>query len=115
MNAARHEALEAGYRALDQSRLIERQIKRQWTAYHSAARRTGIVGRQVKAVAVSVEGSRREYQAGFRAITDVLNDQIKLARARITLETARHERMLAAYELAFTSAHPGVRELALAR
>ena len=115
VNAARHEALEAGYRALDQSRLIEKQVKRQWTAYHSAARRTGIVERQVKAVAVSVEGSRREYQAGFRAITDVLNDQVKLARARITLETARHERMLAAYELAFTSAHPGVRELALAR
>ena len=115
VNAARHEALENGYRALDQSRLIERQIERQWSAYHSAARRTKIVGRQVTAIGVSVTGARREFQAGFRSISEVLTDQIKLARAKITLETARHERMLAAYELAFTMAHPALQNLAEVR
>ena len=111
VNAARHDALESEYRAMDQSRLIVRQVNRQWSAYHSAARRVGIVRRQVRAVAASVEGARREYEAGFRSITDVLNDQLKLARAKITLESASHEKMLAAYELAITTAHPAVREL----
>ena len=112
VGAARHEALEAEYRALEQSRVVERQIRRQWTAYKSAERRVKIVKRQVSAVAASVEGARREYEAGFRSISDVLNDQVKLARARITLESARHEQMLAAYEIAFTTAHPSVHRLA---
>ena len=112
VGAARHEALEAHYRALEQARLVERQIRRQWTAYKSAERRVSIVKRQVSAVAASVEGARREYEAGFRSISDVLNDQVKLARARITLESARHEQMLAAYEIAFTTSSPSVRHLA---
>ncbi|MEE9375135.1 MAG: TolC family protein [Rhizobiaceae bacterium] len=111
VNAARHEALESGYRALDQGRLVERQIERQWTAYHSATRRTKIIQRQVNALRISVKGARREFQAGFRSITDVLTDQIKLARAQITLESVRHEKMLAAYELAFTTANPRLRDL----
>lgn len=112
VNAAKHEALENGYRALDQSRLVERQIERQWTAYHSANRRLSIVQKQVKAIEKSVNGARREFEAGFRSVTDVLNEQIKLARAQITLETVRHERMLAAYELAFTTANPNLKQLA---
>lgn len=112
VNEARHEALEAQFRALDQSRIVERQVRRQWSAYKSAQRRVGIVARQVRAVAASVEGARREYEAGFRSISDVLNNQVKLARARITLETAKHEQMLAAYELAFTTGHPRIRHLA---
>lgn len=114
VGAARHDALEAQYRALEQSRIVERQIRRQWTAYMSAQRRVSIVKRQVRAVATSVEGARREYEAGFRSISDVLNDQVKLARARITLESARHEQMLAAYEIAFTTASPAIRHLAKA-
>ena len=114
VTAARKDAIEAQFRSLDQSRLIERQVRKQWTAYHSAKRRVAIVQRQVNAVATSVEGARREYQAGFRSISDVLNDQLKLARARITLESAKHEKMLAAYELAFTTAHPAIQHLAAA-
>ncbi|NKB53388.1 MAG: hypothetical protein GKR97_14395 [Rhizobiaceae bacterium] len=112
VGAARHEAVEAQYRALEQARVVERQVRRQWTAYKSAERRVKIVARQVRAVAASVDGARREYEAGFRSISDVLNDQVKLARAKITLESARHEQMLAAYEMAFTTAHPAVRHLA---
>ena len=112
VGAARHEAMEAQYRALEQSRVVERQVRRQWTAYKSAERRVKIVARQVNAVRASVEGSRKEYEAGFRSISDVLNDQVKLARAKITLENARHEQMLAAYEIAFTTGHPSIRDLA---
>ena len=114
IDAARHEASESGYRALEQARVLKRQIERQWSAYHSAARRVVIVQRQVNAVARSVEGARREYEAGFRAITDVLNDQVKLVRAQISLESARHEKLLAAYELAFGTSHSGIQHLALA-
>lgn len=112
VNAARFEAVEARYRALDQGRLIERQIDRQWTAYRSATRRVGIVQKQVTALMRSVEGARREFKAGFRPITDVLNDQVQLARAQLTLESVRHERMLSAYELAFTTGNPALRRLA---
>ena len=112
VGAARHEAMEAQFRALDQSRIVERQVRRQWTAYKSAERLVKIVARQVSAVRASVEGARKEYEAGFRSISDVLNDQVKLARAQITLESARHEQMLAAYEIAFTTAHPSIRDLA---
>ncbi|MEE9313507.1 MAG: TolC family protein [Rhizobiaceae bacterium] len=112
VNAARHQALESGYRALDQGRLVEKQVERQWSSFHSATRRTAILKRQVNAIGVSVTGARREFQAGFRSITDVLGDQIKLARAKISLESARHEKMLAAYELAFTTANPNLQKLA---
>ncbi|MEM9734636.1 MAG: TolC family protein [Pseudomonadota bacterium] len=115
VNAARHEALERGYQALDQARLVERQIERQWTAYQSARRRVAIISRQVNAIATGLEGARREFKAGFRAVTDVLDEQVKLARAQIQLETVRHEEMLAAHELAFTIASPRLAQLALAR
>lgn len=115
VNAARHEALERGYQALDQARLVERQIERQWTAYQSARRRVAIISRQVNAIAAGLEGARREFKAGFRAVTDVLDEQVKLARAQIQLETVRHEEMLAAHELAFTIASPRLAKLASAR
>ncbi len=113
VGAARHDALEAEYRSLDQARLVESQIRRQWSAYQSATRRVGIIRREAKALASSVEGARREYEAGFRSITDVLDAQVRLARAQITLENAVHERILAAYELAFTTSNPAVVKLAI--
>ncbi|MEL6965875.1 MAG: TolC family protein [Pseudomonadota bacterium] len=111
--AARHDALEAGYRALDQEKRMIKAITRKHIAYKSALRRSRISARQVKAVARSVTGTRREYQAGFRSITDVTNGQIKLTRARITQITALHERMLCGYELAFATGHPDTARLAL--
>ena len=115
VNAARHEALENGYRALDQRRLVERQVETQWVAYKSAQRRVSIVQRQVNSLAQSLDGARREYEAGFRSVTDVLSEQVKLTRAKITLENVRHEKMLAAYQLAFTTATPKLRQLAAMR
>jgi len=102
------------YRALEQGRVLRRQITRQWAAYQSAARRVGILQRQVNAVRTSVDGTRREYEAGFRSISDVLNDQVRLTSAQISLETTRHEKILAAYEIAFATSHEGVQHLALA-
>lgn len=111
--AARHDAMEAGYRALDQEEQIVRQIRRKYIAYKSARRRTQISGRQVRAIQRSVTGTRREYEAGFRSITDVTNGQIKLTRALITKITAQHERMLSGYELAFATGNPEVAKLVL--
>ncbi|MEO0546089.1 MAG: TolC family protein [Pseudomonadota bacterium] len=113
VKAAKHDALEAGYRALDQERLIIKQIKRKHIAYKSALHRTRISDRQVKAIERSVVGTRREYEAGFRSITDVTNGQIKLTRAMITKITAQHERMLCGYELAFATGNPEIARLVL--
>ncbi len=106
--AARHDALQAGYAAQDSARLLTQQVRRQWTAYHSAKRRIAIVERQIAAVERTVVGTRREYEAGFRSITDVLDVQMTLARARISLEQTRHEAWQAAYTLAFTTVHPEI-------
>jgi len=113
IDAARHEAVESEYKALEQGRLLKRQVERQWTVYQSASRRTKIMQRQVNAIAGAVKGVRREYQAGFRSITDVLTEQVKLVRAQIALDTARHEKILAAYELAFSTAGDEIQHLAL--
>ena len=115
IDAARHEAAENGYKALERGRLLKRQVERQWSGYQSAKRRVQIARRQVNAVAKGLKGVRKEYQAGLRSITDVLNDQVKLARAEITLETALHEKTLLAYELAFSTSQPEIRQLAMAR
>ena len=115
IDAARHEAAENGYKALEQGRLLKRQVERQWSGYQSAKRRVSIVRRQVKAVAQGLEGARREYKAGFRSITDVINEQVKLTRTKIALETAIHEKMLLAYELAFSTSQPSIQHLAMSR
>ncbi len=106
--AARHDALQAGYMAQDTARMLTQQVRKQWTAYHSARRRVAIVERQIAAVERTVTGTRREYEAGFRSITDVLDVQMTLARARISLEQTRHEEWQAAYALAFTTVHPAI-------
>ncbi len=115
IDAARHEAAESGYKALEQGRVLRRQIERQWSGYQSAKRRVSIARGQVKAVSRGLKGIRREYNAGLRSVTDVLNEQIKLTRARITLETALHEKTLLAYELAFSTSQPAIQQLALSR
>ncbi|MEL6750482.1 MAG: TolC family protein [Pseudomonadota bacterium] len=114
IDAARLDALEAGYRAQDRDRLVVSQLQRQWTALQSARRRVIIIERQVSAIATSAKGTQREYEAGFRSITDVLADKVKLAGARITLEQARHEAWEAAYVVAFTTATPKLEGLAIA-
>ena len=99
VQAARHEAREQRHRALDESRELLRTLARTWSSWRSAERRIAIAERQVAAVSRSLEGARREYRAGYRSITDVLGDQVKLARARITLEEARHEAALRASDV----------------
>ncbi len=106
--AARHDALQAGYVAQDNARILTQQVRKQWTAYHSAKRRVAIVERQIAAVERTVTGTRREYEAGFRSITDVLDVQMTLAQAQISLEQTRHEEWQAAYALAFTTVHPAI-------
>ncbi|MFD0914908.1 TolC family protein [Pseudahrensia aquimaris] len=112
IDAARHEAAEANYRALEQGRQLRRQVERQWSTYRSAKRRVAIAQRQVAAIEKSLEGARREFEAGFRSVTDVLNEQVRLTRASIALQQAIHEKELAAYELAFSSARHSVQHLA---
>ena len=104
--AARHEALEQRHRADDEARQLTRSLARAWATWRSASRRVGIAERQVAAVSRSLEGARREYAAGYRSITDVLGDQVKLARARITLEEARHQAALAACDILITIGEP---------
>lgn len=112
VSAAKSEAFEARFQQQDLALRIEKEVRVKWAAYYNATKRVSIIKRQRRAVAASLEGTRQEFKAGFRPIADVLNDQVKLAGTDISLESVKHERLLAAFELAFTSAHPEILHLA---
>ena len=101
--AAKAEAVEARYAALDAERKLRERVAGLWHAHQAADRREAALKRQTGHVAITVRGTLSEYRAGFRSITDVLEAQVEALRARVALEGATHARAGAALRLAYAT------------
>ena len=99
VDKARAEAIEARYSALDAERRLRRQIAALWHAERAADERRGAFRRQMAHIDTTVRGTLKEYRAGFRSITDVLEAQVKHLEATVALETAVHRKASATLRL----------------
>jgi outer membrane protein len=70
-----------------------------WENLQSARARVQSLEDQVRASRVALEGIQRESLVGSRTVLDVLTTEQQLLQARVNLEIARHDAVLAAYQL----------------
>ena len=103
VTAAKEEAVAARYGVLEAERVLRRRVAGLWNAREAAARREAAFRRQLAEIGITVKGTLREYEAGFRSITDVLEAQVKELEAQVALEGAIHERASASLRLDFAT------------
>ena len=101
VTSAKEEAVAARYGVMEAERVLRRRVAGLWNARAAAAGRVAALRRQSEHIGLTVKGTLREYQAGFRSITDVLEAQVKRLEAAIALEGAIHERASADIRLDF--------------
>ncbi|HEY1721101.1 MAG TPA: TolC family outer membrane protein [Magnetospirillaceae bacterium] len=70
-----------------------------WENLQSARARVQSLEDQVKASRVALEGMQRESLVGSRTVLDVLTTEQDLLTARVNLEEARHDAVVAAYQV----------------
>ena len=107
VSAAREEAIAARYGAMEAERGLRRRIVALWNGREAARRRAAAFRQQLSDVERTVEGTLREYRAGFRSIVDVLEAQVKRFQAVVARENAVHELAVAALRLDFATGQAG--------
>lgn len=103
------------YRALDTQRGILRQLDTDWANYHASKARMDALRRQVKALNTVLIGTRKEYKAGLRSLTDVLNARVNKTRAEVTMAQIEFERQTGGYRILLATGHDGLVKLAMAQ
>jgi outer membrane protein len=85
---------------LDQAqRDIEESVTSSWEALQTGRARRASYLAQIKAAEIALEGVQRESQVGSRTVLDVLNAEQELLTAQVNEVQARHDEMVAAYQL----------------
>ncbi|MEM7300543.1 MAG: TolC family protein [Pseudomonadota bacterium] len=97
IHQARETALAEEYRARDTKRAIEREIRSSWISYHSNRKRAAVQLRRVGHLKSAVYGTKKEFDAGFRPLSDLLRAQMDLTNARIKLAENEVAYLSAAY------------------
>jgi outer membrane protein len=82
-----------------EGRRVRESVSNAWNNVEAARESIHASKAQVAANELALDGVRKEYQVGSRSTLDVLNAQSELVSARITLVSAEHDRVVAAYLL----------------
>jgi outer membrane protein TolC len=80
-------------------RAVTESVVDSWEALRSARATIASSREQVRANSVALEGVRQEAQVGSRTTLDVLNAEQLLLSSQVTLATAQHNEVVAAYQL----------------
>jgi TolC family type I secretion outer membrane protein len=92
---------------------VIQQVDSAWQDYLSAVTAIEESQHQVAASESAVEGVKAEQRAGERSVLDILNAQQELLSAQVSLATAVHDRIVAAYRLLSATGQLNARTLGL--
>jgi outer membrane protein len=85
---------------LDETRrAVVETASQNWENWQSARARVVSFEEQVRAATVALQGIQREYLVGARTILDVLQTEQNLLSARVSLEEARHDATVEAFQI----------------
>jgi outer membrane protein len=85
---------------IDQARRdVEESITAAWEALQTGRARLASYNDQIAAARIALEGVTRENQVGSRTVLDVLNAEQELLQAQVNEVQARHDEIVAAYQL----------------
>jgi outer membrane protein len=94
-------------------RSVRESVVNAWNTIISTGQNLAATRAQVAAANLALDGVRQEYQVGSRSTIDVLNAQQLLVNAQISVVAARHDQLVASYQLLgamghLTSGHLGI-------
>jgi outer membrane protein len=85
---------------IDQARRdVEESITAAWESLQTGKARLASYDDQIAAAKIALEGVTRENQVGSRTVLDVLNAEQELLQAQVNEVQARHDEIVAAYQL----------------
>ncbi|HEV2531899.1 TolC family outer membrane protein [Phenylobacterium sp.] len=79
-----------------QRRAVLQAITQGWNQLVAARANIGSNTEQVRAAEISLEGTRQEQQVGLRTTLDILNADVELRNAQLSLVVARHDEYVGA-------------------
>jgi outer membrane protein len=94
-------------------RSVRESVVNAWNNIIATGQNLSAARAQVEASNLALDGVRQEYQVGSRSTIDVLNTQQLVVNAQISVVVARHDQLIASYQLLaamghLTSAHLGI-------
>lgn len=95
-------ARQRSHQAIDRRMGIDESVTQSWEQLESAIATIATRNEQIKSAELALDGVKQEQQYGARTVLDVLDAEQELFTARTNLVRAQRDRIIAAYNLAFT-------------
>jgi TolC family type I secretion outer membrane protein len=99
---ARAVARQRDQESMDTRLAIDQSITQSWEELETAINIIGTRDEQIKSAEAALEGVKKEQEYGARTVLDVLDAQQEVFVARTNLVRAQRDRIVAAYNLAFS-------------
>lgn len=101
----RFESASARYRALDMERAMEKIIRDEWSAFHSASKQLRHEEQRLKELKRAALAARKKYRSGFAAIDDVLSRQLQVLDSEVVIAELKANKQASAYRIAIETGH----------
>lgn len=95
-------ARQRSHESIDQRLSVDEAVTQSWEQLESAIANITTRNDQIQAASLALEGVKQEQQFGARTVLDVLDAEQELFSARTNLVRAQRDRIVAAYNVAFT-------------
>lgn len=95
-------ARQRSHESIDRRLSVDEAVTQSWEQLESAIANITTRNDQIQAASLALEGVKQEQQFGARTVLDVLDAEQELFTARTNLVRAQRDRIVAAYNLAFT-------------
>ncbi len=96
----RFKSASARYRALDMERAMEKIIRDEWSAFHSARKQLRHEEQRLTELKRAALAARKKYRSGFAAIDDVLSRQLEVLDSEVVIAELKANKQASAYRIA---------------
>jgi outer membrane protein len=102
---AKQLASQSKLNVIDAVRQVRQAVATSWSNYSAAQQSVTANGANVSASQLALDGMRQEYQVGSRSTLDVLTAEQTLLTAQVAQVQARHDQILASYQVQSSIGH----------
>ena len=110
---AKQLASQSGIEIVGATRSVRQQVAAAWAGYTASGQAIVAAKAQVASAALALDGVQQEYQVGSRTTVDVLNAELGLLSAQVSLASAERDQLVASYQVLSAVGHLTARRLAL--
>lgn len=110
---AKQTASQSRIQVIGAVRVVRENVANAWNNLVATGQSLGSVDDQLAAANLALDGVQQEFQVGSRTTVDVLNAQQTVLNAQLSVVTARHDQLVASYQLQSAMGHLTAQHLRL--